>query len=67
MKKEKQIQNLLKRLERVQKELGKIGIDTPLQYGRGTQRLGHSQKKRDGLAQEKFQIRMKLDELGVEI
>ena len=51
----------------IQRELDKIGFDTALKYGRGTQRLGHAQKKRDGLAQDKVRIRRELNELGVEL
>jgi len=67
MTKKDRINYLKKRLAKIQKELDKIGFDTPLQYGRGTQRLGHAQKKRDGLAKEKFKIRMELNDLGVEV
>lgn len=56
-------QKLEKRLAKIEKELDKIGFDTPLKYGFGTQRLGHAQRRRDMLAQEKFKLICKLNDL----
>lgn len=67
MTKTDRINYLKKRIAMIQRDLDKIGFDTPLQYGRGTQRLGHAQKKRDGLAQDKFKVRQELNDLGVEL
>lgn len=59
----KKLNKLKKRLKKVESELDKIGFDTPLNYGMGTQRLGHAHKRRDGLAQEKFKLRQQIEEL----
>ena len=52
-----------RKLKKVQEELDKIGIDTAQNYGWGTQRLGHAQRKREELAKEKFKLRQLIDEL----
>jgi len=57
------IEQINKELSKIEKELDKIGIATPLTHGFGTQRLGHAQKKREGLAQRQFKLRSELYEL----
>lgn len=65
--KETIIKKLKLELEKIDKQLEKIGFNTPLTYGLGTQRLGHANNKREQLAVRKSFIRNELYYLGIEI
>ena len=65
--KESIIKNLKKDSVKINKELEKIGFDTPLTYGFGTQRLGHAKNKKEQLSIRKSFIRNELFDLGIEI
>lgn len=61
-----QIELLLKRLNNLENQLEKVRGASPLSDGWQTQRLAKKQRKWDELAKEKFQILIKLNELGYE-
>ena len=48
---------------REEKELDKMPIESAFTLGRGTQRLGHAMKKREGLAQRKFKLIQQIEEI----
>ena len=64
-------ETIIKRLKAeynsITKELDKIGFDTPLKYGLGTQRLGHAKNKREQLAIRKSFVINELYDLGIEL
>jgi hypothetical protein len=61
MKTEKQ--KLEKRLEKVQKEIDKLGIVSTLELGWQTQRFARASRKLDYLSMEKIEILKQLEEL----
>lgn len=61
------IMTLLKRLNKIEKELEKVRGASPLSDGWQTQRLAKKQRKWDELAKEKMQVLMQLNELGYEL
>lgn len=64
MKANKNIMKKLKaELAKVEKELDEMPISSALTLGRGTQRLGHAMKKREGLAQRKFKLIQQIEEI----
>lgn len=55
------IKQLLKKLNKVEKELEKVRGASPLSEGWQTQRLAKKQRKWDELSKEKYEILKKLD------
>ena len=60
------IKQLLKKLNKIEKELEKVRGASPLSDGWQTQRLANKQRKWDELSKEKFEIIKKLNELKYE-
>ena len=63
----KEAQKIVDKINKIDEKLDKIGFDTALNYGWGTQRLGHAQKKADGLASERNRLRDQLYDFGYEM
>ena len=59
----KRLNELKARLVRVERELNNTPIFSALTLGRGTQRLGHAMKKREGLAQQRFNLKKEIERL----
>ena len=58
------IKQLLKKLNKIEKELEKVRGASPLSDGWQTQRLAKKQRKWDELGQEKMKVLIQLNELG---
>lgn len=67
MSKTSELQRLLTKLERIEKQLQKVRGCSPLTHGWQTQKLAKADRSWDMLAQEKNNIRERLNELGYEI
>jgi len=61
------IKLLLKKLNRIEKQLEKVRGVSPLSDGWQTQRLAKKQRKWDELGKEKLQVLIQLNELGYEL
>lgn len=59
----KELKKLKAELAKVERELDEMPISSALTLGRGTQRLGHVMKKREGLAQRKFKLIQQIEEI----
>ncbi len=59
-----QIEFLLKKLDKIEKELEKVRGASPLSDGWQTQKLAKKQRKWDELGKEKLQVLIKLNEIG---
>ena len=60
------IKQLLKKLNKIEKELEKVRGVSPLSDGWQTQKLAKKQRKWDELSKEKFEIIKQLNELNYE-
>ena len=60
------IKQLLKKLNKIEKQLEKVRGASPLLDGWQTQKLANKQRKWDELSKEKFEIIKKLNDLGYE-
>lgn len=61
------LKKLKNRLERIERELEKVRGCSPLSHGWQTQKYAKASRKWDELGKEKFQILIKLEELGYEV
>lgn len=61
------IKLLLKKLNRLEKQLKKVRGASPLSDGWQTQKLAKKQRKWDELGKEKLQVLIQLNELGYEL
>lgn len=59
----KELKKLKTELAKVEKELDEMPISSALTLSRGTQRLGHAMKKREGLAQRKFKLIQQIEKI----
>lgn len=58
-----EMKELKAKLAKVERELDNMPMASALTLGRGTQRLGHAMKKREGLAQRKFNLIQQIEEI----